>query len=110
MELFRRLDDTLHRTRDYLISSQQPDGTWVGPVENDPLPTAFYLSTISSLGREPNDETRQLEFYLSSEQEECGAWTAWPGGTPDVDVTVACVLALNNAGTERGRHARSMAQ
>lgn len=110
MEIIGRLDDALNRTRDYLSSSQRPDGTWVGSVENDPTPTAFYLSTLSSLGREPDDDSRQLELYLASEQEECGAWTAWPGSAPDVDVTVACVLALKNADTERGRYARNMAQ
>ena len=104
------LNDALDRTRDYLLSSQRPDGTWVGPVESDPRSTAFYLTTISQLGRKPDDQTREMEFYLASQQLECGAWLAWPGGAPDIDVTAVCVLALEKAGTERGQQARRLGQ
>jgi squalene-hopene/tetraprenyl-beta-curcumene cyclase len=100
----------LCRTRDYLITSHRPDGTWNGRVENDPQPTAFFLSTLSSLGRENNDETRELELFLASEQDDSGAWTASPDGPSSVDVSMVCVLALKNAGTERGRQARYKAQ
>jgi squalene-hopene/tetraprenyl-beta-curcumene cyclase len=74
------------------------------------MPTAFFLSTLSCLGQENNDETQQMEFFLAAEQLDSGAWSASPEGMPDVDVTVVCVLALKNAGTERGRQARYKAQ
>jgi squalene-hopene/tetraprenyl-beta-curcumene cyclase len=51
-----------------------------------------------------------MELYLFSEQLECGAWRAWPGGEPDIDVTAVCVFALEKADTERGRQARNLAQ
>jgi hypothetical protein len=70
----------------------------------------FFLSTLSNLGRENNNETRQMELFLASEQDDSGAWTASPEGAPNVDVSVVCVLALKNAGTERGRQARYKAQ
>lgn len=110
MDLSKRLTNSLCRTRDYLITTHRPDGTWNGRIENDPMPTAFFLSTLSGLGRENNDETRQIELFLASEQDDSGAWTASPEGSPNVDVTVVCVLALKNAGTERGRQARYKAQ
>jgi squalene-hopene/tetraprenyl-beta-curcumene cyclase len=106
----RRLDDALDRATAYVLSSQQPDGTWSGSVESDPRVTAFYLSTIWNLGLGPDDETREMEFYLSSKQLDCGAWQAWPGGPPDVDVTIICALALQIADTETGRRARKQAQ
>src|SRR4051812_37977341 len=102
------LHDALDRTRDYLLSSQQPDGTWQGLVESDPRPTAFYLNTIRNLGRAPDAETEAMERYLFSEQLECGAWQAWPRGGPDIDVTAVCVLALERAGTEHGNNARML--
>src|SRR4051812_28658814 len=100
-----KLNAALDRTRKYLLSSQQPDGTWSGSIESDPRPTAFYMSTIWNLGRDPDDRTREMELYLFSEQLECGAWQAWPGGGPDVDVTAVCMLALKRAETEQGRKA-----
>lgn len=108
--LIARLKGALDRTRDYLLSIQRPDGTWSGLVESDPRPTAFYLNTISQLGLPPDDHTREMEFYLSSTQLECGAWQASPGGAPDVDVTAVCVLALNQADTEPGRRTRTLGQ
>jgi squalene-hopene/tetraprenyl-beta-curcumene cyclase len=86
------------------------NAAWTGPVENDPRTTAFYLNTIWNLGRDSDDGTRDMERYLSSEQLECGAWEAWPGGGPDIDVTAVCALALKKAGTGDGRRARTLAQ
>ena len=104
------LNGALDRTRDYLLSNQQPDGTWKGLVESDPRATAFYLNTIWNLGRAPDARTGEMERYLRSEQLECGAWQAWPGGGPDIDVTAVCVLALEKADTERGQQARTLGQ
>jgi hypothetical protein len=80
-----KVNDALHRLRGCLLYSQRPDGTWIGPIESDPRPTAFYLTTIGALGREPDNATREMERYLLSEQLDCGAWQAWPGGGPDID-------------------------
>jgi squalene-hopene/tetraprenyl-beta-curcumene cyclase len=104
------VDGALERLRGYLLRSQQPDGTWAGPVETDPRATAFYLNTVWKLGQHHDDATREMERYLWSEQLECGAWQAWPGGGPDMDVTAVCTLTLENAATERGRQARSLGQ
>jgi hypothetical protein len=98
MNIFKRLESSLCLTRDFLISSHCPDGTWNGQIENDPMPTAFFLSVLSNLGRENNEETRQMEIFLASEQGDCGSWAASPEGSSNVDVTVVCVLALKNAG------------
>jgi squalene-hopene/tetraprenyl-beta-curcumene cyclase len=106
----QRIDDALTRTRNYVLSSQTTDGTWVGAVQSDVRPTAFYLNTLWNLGRDPDDETREMELYLSSEQLGCGAWEAFPGGGPDTDVTAVCTFALKKAQTAQGRRARSSAQ
>jgi len=105
-----KLNDALDRTRDYLLSSQRSDGTWAAPVESDARVTALYLNTVWTLDRGPDDGTREMELYLSSEQLKCGAWQAWPGGGPDIDVTAVCVLVLEKADTERGRQARMLGQ
>ncbi len=105
-----RLSDALNRTRDYVLSTQRPDGTWTGPIESDPRATAFYLNTIWNISRDSDDRTREMELYLWSEQLKCGAWQAWPGGEPDIDVTAVCVLALKKADTEQGRQARKLGQ
>lgn len=104
------LTDALDRARNYVLSSQRPDGTWSGPVDSDVRPTAFYLYTILNLGRAADDCTREMERYLLAEQLECGAWQAWPGSGPDLDVTTMCVLALDKAGSEHGRRARLSGQ
>lgn len=77
-------------------------------VESDPRPTAFFLNTIWNLERTSDASTGEMERYLLSEQLECGAWQAWPGGGPDTDVTAVCVLALENAGTDHGQQARRL--
>ncbi len=105
-----KLNDALGRTRQYLESTQQPDGTWSGLVESDPRVTAFYLNSLWYLGRDHDHRTREMEAYLAFEQLECGAWEARPGGGPDIDVTAVCVFALDKAATEQGRRARKAAQ
>jgi hypothetical protein len=106
----RMLDDTLNRARNYVLSSQRPDGTWAGRVESDSRVTALYMNTIWNLGRAPDDRTREMETYLFSQQLECGAWQAWPGSGPDIDVTALCALALEPSETKQGRLARNLAQ
>lgn len=105
-----KLDESLGRTRDYILASQRPDGTWSGEVASDARATAFYLNTVWKLGREPDKETQEMELYLSSEQLECGGWPTSPGSGPDTDVTAVCVLALEKAETKRGLQARSLGQ
>ena len=109
-QINQKINDALTRTRDYVLSSQRADGTWAGSVQSDVRPTAFYLNTIWNLGRDPDDETREMELHLSLEQLECGAWEACPGGGPDTDVTAVCTFALKKAVTARGRQARLLAQ
>jgi squalene-hopene/tetraprenyl-beta-curcumene cyclase len=109
-EIRDRLLIALDRTREYVLTNQRVDGTWTSPVESDPRGTAFYLNTIWNLGRDSDPETREMEIYLSSQQLECGAWPACPGGGPDIDVTAVCMFGLEKAATERGRKARGLAQ
>lgn len=104
------LIDSLNRARDFVQASQLADGTWEGSVDSDPRVTGFYLITIASLDREPSTETKEMEAYLAESQLDCGAWQAWPGGPPDIDVTTTCALALRKATTEPGRQAKSRAQ
>lgn len=110
MDIIMRIKNSLIRTRDFLTNSQNPDGTWSSGIENGPLPTAFFLSTLYNIGHENNEETQQMELFLASEQGDSGAWKASPEGSPNVDVTVVCVLALKNADTECGKRARYKAQ
>lgn len=105
-----RLVDALARTRQFLLSHQRPDGTWASLIATDPRPTAFYLSTRRYMGHGRDHRTDEMEAYLRSEQLDCGAWEAWPGGGPDIDVTAACTLALSNAATERGKRAKLASQ
>lgn len=100
------LIQSLERTQQFLLQRQLPDGTWSGHVESDARPTAFFLRTALALGCLSSEEIGDLERYLNSEQLDCGAWEAWPGGGPDIDVTTACVLALDAASTQGGREAR----
>jgi|GEM_PF-7123588 len=104
------LDQSLLLARDYVLSSQGPDGSWSGSVETDPRATAFYLFTINALGYEATDETDAMERYLSSRQLPCGAWQDSPDGPSDLDVTLVCVLALEDAATTSGQEAGMRAQ
>lgn len=105
-----RLVDALARTRRFLLAHQRTDGTWTSLIATDPRPTAFYLSARRYIGRGRDHRTDEMEAYLRSEQLDSGAWEAWPGGGPDIDVTAACTLALRNAATERGERAKLAAQ
>lgn len=105
-----RVKDALSLTCEYLLSNQRVDGTWAGLVESDPRTTAFYLNSHSYIGRCSDDRTREMERYLRTEQLACGAWQAWPGGEPDLDVTATCALALENSNSELGKVAAKAAQ
>ena len=102
-EINKALKNSLSQIHEYLVFSQNVDGTWGGRIENDPMPTAFFLTTYSNLGLERNEETRQMELYLASVQDNLGAWASSPEGVPNIDVSIVCMLALNNAETRQGQ-------
>lgn len=88
--------DAWRRCRQYILSSQQPDGTWRF-CTSDVWDTTLTLRSLRGHPRFRSDaQPKALQFLLSSQNPD-GGWGFQSGAESDNDTTGAALLAL--AGT-----------
>ena len=86
--------------RRYLLSIQREDGHWCGELEGDTILESEYLLTLHFLGRMGEPRVAKAAEYLRRQQLPEGGWTNYPGGAPDVSISVKAYFALKLAGDE----------
>ena len=92
------VSDSIRSAAQSLLRSQHADGYWVGELEADSSLEADAILLDYYLG-EPNPErVRKLVNTLREEQTPEGGWALYPGGAPNVNVTVKGYFALRLAG------------
>jgi len=94
----RTLRAAIDRTRDYLLSRQQPDGHWVAELQGDTILESEYILLLAFLGQGQTDRAREAAAYMLTQQEEHGGWAMFPGGPIEVSGSVKAYLALKIAG------------
>jgi squalene-hopene/tetraprenyl-beta-curcumene cyclase len=92
------LAGTVARARDGLFARQQPDGHWVGELEGDTILESEFVLLLAFLGKLDDPRIRPATNYLLRQQQPSGGWGNYPGGPPDVSVTVKAYFALKIAG------------
>ena len=80
----------IERSRDYLLSQQDPDGYWCGELEADSMLEADYifLHTLLESG-DPGRLKRALTEMLRYQNED-GSWSLYPGGPGNISLSVKC--------------------
>ena len=103
-------DQAISRTREWLYGQQHRDGFWCGELEGDTILESEYILLLAWLGRVRSELALRAARYLESKQLDGGGWCLFPGGPPDVSVSVKAYFALkltgHSADTEPMRRAR----
>ena len=83
---------------DSLRKCQHPDGYWVGELEADSSLEADTILLDYFLGTVDPERVRKLAQSIRNEQGAEGGWSMYPGGSPNINVTVKAYFALRLAG------------
>ncbi len=92
------LDEAIHRTQEYFLRTQHPDGYWAGELESNVCMAAEYLLLTHFLGVATEGRWRKIVTYLKRQQRPDGAWAIYFDGPPDINATVESYFALKLAG------------
>jgi squalene-hopene/tetraprenyl-beta-curcumene cyclase len=93
-----RLRAAIHDARAALLARQKPDGHWVGELQGDTILESEYVLLLAFLGRLDDPAIPKLANYILAHQQPAGGWSNYPGGPPDVSVSVKAYFALKLAG------------
>ena len=85
-------------SRRALLDRQRDDGHWVGELQGDTILESEYLILLAFLGKHDDPCLPKLANYIRAQQQTDGGWTNYPGGPPDVSVSVKAYFALKIAG------------
>jgi squalene-hopene/tetraprenyl-beta-curcumene cyclase len=86
------------RTRNWLLSHQQPDGHWIGELEGDTILESEYILLLAFLRREADSACDRCARYLLDHQLPEGGWAIFPGGPAEVSASVKAYFALKLVG------------
>ncbi|HVC51323.1 MAG TPA: squalene--hopene cyclase [Stellaceae bacterium] len=92
------LDRAIETAADWLLSRQDPDGSWVFELEADATIPAEYILLNHFLGTPEPELERRIARYLRARQGEHGGWPLFHGGKLDVSCSVKAYYALRMAG------------
>src|SRR4030095_2513721 len=82
-----RVDAAIERAQALLLSSQEPDGHWVGELEADSTITSEYLLCARLLDRVDREREAKIVTYLRSQQLADGGWSRDEGGASSLRET-----------------------
>lgn len=105
------LRQTLDRATAWLLSTQKPEGYWVGMVESNSCIEAQWLLCSHILGAELPIRAGVMRALLSRQRPD-GSWDIYPGAPAgDINSTVEVYAALRAMGEppEREELARARA-
>ena len=94
----RLADRALAATREHLVSSQDPDGFWVGELEGDSILESEYILLMAYLGRVRDPVCLKMVRVLLAEQNDEGGWSTYLGGPSQVSATVKSYFVLKLLG------------
>jgi len=83
-----------------LLNAQHRDGFWLGELEADSSLEADAILLDYFLGSPDKQRVRKLAQSIRDEQGPEGGWSLYPGGAPNVNVTVKAYFALRLAGVD----------
>ncbi|MCI0457818.1 MAG: squalene--hopene cyclase [Gemmataceae bacterium] len=92
------LESAIDRARRCLLAQQAPDGHWVGELQGDTILESEYILLMAFLGRAGEDRPVKAGRYVLAQQLPDGGWSNYPGGPPDLSVSVKAYFALKLTG------------
>ena len=93
-----RLEPAINRTRDHLLSLQNPDGHWCAELQGDTILESEYILLLAFLGQGQSQRARECAAYMLDQQCDHGGWAMFPGGPIEISGSVKAYLALKITG------------
>jgi squalene-hopene/tetraprenyl-beta-curcumene cyclase len=93
-----RLESSIERGADHLLSLQTEEGYWLGELEADTTLESDYIYYLFVLGKADPDRIAKLATYVRRRQLEDGGWSIYPGGPSELNATCKAYFALKLAG------------
>jgi len=83
-----------------LLDLQQADGQWCAELEGDTILESEYALALYFLDRAEPRKIARLAATVRTAQLAAGGWANFPGGAPEVSVSVKAYLVLKLAGDD----------
>jgi squalene-hopene/tetraprenyl-beta-curcumene cyclase len=93
-----RLDRSIERSADHLLSLQIEPGYWLGELEADSTLESDYIYYLHVLGKADPRRINKLANFVRQKQLADGGWTIYPGGPSELNATCKAYFALKLAG------------
>jgi len=93
-----RLESSIERGANHLLSLQTEEGFWLGELEADTTLESDYIYYLFVLGKADPDRIAKLATYVRRRQLEDGGWSIYPGGPSELNATCKAYFALKLAG------------
>src|SRR5947208_14114889 len=89
-----RLEKTIERGANHLLSIQAEEGYWQGELEADTTLESDYIYYLHVLGKADLERIAKLANYVHRRQLADAGWSTYPGGPSVVDPTAKAYLPL----------------
>jgi squalene-hopene/tetraprenyl-beta-curcumene cyclase len=100
-----RLEKTIERGANHLLSLQAEEGYWQGELEADTTLESDYIYYLHVLGKADPERIAKLANYVRRRQLADGGWSIYPGGPSELNATCKAYFALKLAGdSTEARH------
>jgi len=93
-----RLEKTIERGANHLLSLQAEQGYWQGELEADSTLESDYIYYLHVLGKADPERVAKLANYVRQRQLPDGGWSIYPGGPSELNATCKAYFALKLAG------------
>jgi squalene-hopene/tetraprenyl-beta-curcumene cyclase len=95
-----RLESSIERGANHLLSLQNEEGYWLGELEADTTLESDYIYYLFVLGKADPDRIAKLATYVRRRQLADGGWSIYPGGPSELNATCKAYFALKLAGDQ----------
>jgi squalene-hopene/tetraprenyl-beta-curcumene cyclase len=93
-----RLEKSIERGANHLLSLQAEPGYWQGELEADSTLESDYIYYLHVLGKADPSRIAKLANYIRQRQLPDGGWSIYPGGPSELNATCKAYFALKLAG------------
>jgi squalene-hopene/tetraprenyl-beta-curcumene cyclase len=94
----QRLENSIERGANHLLSLQAREGFWQGELEADTTLESDYIYYLYVLGKADPVRIEKLANYVRHRQMHDGGWSLYPGGPSELNATSKAYFALKLAG------------
>jgi squalene-hopene/tetraprenyl-beta-curcumene cyclase len=84
------VESAILRSREFLLSRQQPEGYWCGEFEADSMLEADYIFLHTLLESGDPGRLQRAFAEMMRYQNEDGSWSTYPGGPGNISLAVKC--------------------